>query len=111
MKFRRPPSSRLLRGGYLERRKPAAGGPAMTIKVNLNADMAEGYGAYDIGNDREILRIIGSASIACGFHAGAPLVMRRTIAEASRVGGSGGAHSGVNELRGFGRRLNHVRCD
>lgn len=59
----------------------------MTIKVNLNADMAEGYGAYDIGNDREILRIIGSASIACGFHAGDPLVMRRTIAESTRCVG------------------------
>ncbi len=74
----------------------------MTIKVNLNADMAEGYGAYDIGNDREILRIIGSASIACGFHAGDPLVMRRTIAEASRLGVSVGAHPGFNDLWGFG---------
>jgi 5-oxoprolinase (ATP-hydrolysing) subunit A len=83
----------------------------MTIKVNLNADMAEGYGAYDIGNDRDILKIIGSASIACGFHAGDPLVMRRTIAEASRLGVSVGAHPGFNDLWGFGRRRIDMRAD
>jgi len=83
----------------------------MTIKVNLNADMAEGYGAYNIGNDHEILRIIGSASIACGFHAGDPLVMRRTIAEATRLGVSVGAHPGFNDLWGFGRRRIEMRAD
>ena len=54
----------------------------MTIKMNLNADMAEGFGAYDVGDDSGILKIIGSASIACGFHAGDPLIMRRVVAEA-----------------------------
>lgn len=83
----------------------------MTLKVNLNADMAEGYGAYDIGNDGDILKIIGSASIACGFHAGDPLVMRRTIAEASRLGVSVGAHPGFNDLWGFGRRRIEMRAD
>jgi UPF0271 protein len=83
----------------------------MTIKVNLNADMAEGYGAYDIGNDHELLKIIGSGSIACGFHAGDPLVMRRTIAEASRLGVSVGAHPGFNDLWGFGRRRIDMRAD
>src|SRR3981189_3742006 len=83
----------------------------MTIKVNLNADMAEGYGAYDIGNDREILRIIGSASIACGFHAGDQLGLPRTIAEVSRLGVSVGAHPGFNDLWGFGRRRIDMRAD
>jgi hypothetical protein len=58
----------------------------MTIKINLNADMAEGYGAYDIGDDSGILKIIGSANIACGFHAGDPLIMRRVVAEAKQNG-------------------------
>jgi 5-oxoprolinase (ATP-hydrolysing) subunit A len=83
----------------------------MTVKVNLNADMAEGYDAYDIGNDRDILKIIGSASTACGFHAGDPLVMHRTIAEASRLGVSIGAHPGFNDLWGFGRRRIDMRAD
>ena len=51
----------------------------MTIKINLNADMAEGFGAYKIGDDSGILKIIGSANIACGFHAevgnGHPLLL------------------------------------
>ena len=48
----------------------------MTKKVNLNADMGEGFGAYDIGNDEALLKVIGSANIACGFHAGDPNVMQ-----------------------------------
>ena len=51
----------------------------MTISVNLNADMGEGFGAYNIGNDDAILKIIRSASIACGFHAGDALTMRRVL--------------------------------
>ena len=45
----------------------------MTDKINLNADIGEGFGAYDIGNDAALMEIIKSASIACGFHAGDPL--------------------------------------
>ena len=51
----------------------------MTISINLNADMAEGFGAYDVGDDAGILKIIGSANIACGFHAGDPRVMRIVV--------------------------------
>ncbi len=58
----------------------------MTIKMNLNADMAEGFGAYDVGDDSGILKIIGSANIACGFHAGDPLIMRKVCAEAKQNG-------------------------
>ena len=51
----------------------------MALQININADMAEGFGAYDIGDDDGILHIIGSANIACGFHAGDPSVMRRVV--------------------------------
>ncbi|MGL4263771.1 MAG: LamB/YcsF family protein [Afipia sp.] len=83
----------------------------MTIKINLNADMAEGFGAYDIGDDDGILKIIGSANIACGFHAGDPLTMRQVIADAKRAGVSVGAHPGFNDLWGFGRRRIDMRPD
>ena len=76
----------------------------MTLSINLNADMGEGYGAYDIGNDDAILKIIRSANIACGFHAGDPLTMRRVIERAKAEGVSIGAHPGFNDLWGFGRR-------
>ncbi len=81
------------------------------IKINLNADMAEGFGAYDIGDDMGILEVIGSANIACGFHAGDPLTMRRVVAEAKRHGVSVGAHPGFNDLWGFGRRRIDMRPD
>lgn len=81
----------------------------MTIKTNLNADMAEGFGAYDIGDDNGILKIIGSANIACGFHAGDPLTMRRVVENAKREGVTVGVHPGFNDLWGFGRRRIDMR--
>jgi 5-oxoprolinase (ATP-hydrolysing) subunit A len=76
----------------------------MGMVVNLNADMGEGFGVYEIGNDTEILRIIKSASIACGFHAGDPCTMRQVVSQAQEQGVSIGAHPGFNDLWGFGRR-------
>ena len=76
----------------------------MAAVINLNADMAEGFGAYDVGDDAGILKIIGSANIACGFHAGDPSVMRNVVREAKRLGVTIGAHPGFNDLWGFGRR-------
>lgn len=76
----------------------------MAAVVNLNADMAEGFGAYDIGNDDEILRIIRSASVACGLHAGDASIMRDVVCKATENGVSIGAHPGFNDLWGFGRR-------
>lgn len=76
----------------------------MTLKVNLNADMAEGFGAYDIGNDTALLKVIKSANIACGFHAGDPSVMHRVVLQAKEAGVSIGCHPGFNDLWGFGRR-------
>jgi UPF0271 protein len=76
----------------------------MTNSINLNADMAEGFGAYDIGNDTELLKVIRSANIACGFHAGDPLTMRRVVEGAKKEGVSIGAHPGFDDIWGFGRR-------
>jgi UPF0271 protein len=83
----------------------------MTTRINLNADMAEGFGAYDVGDDAGILQIIGSANIACGFHAGDPSVMRNVVREAKRLGVTIGAHPGFNDLWGFGRRRIDMRPD
>lgn len=79
------------------------------LKVNLNADMGEGFGAYDIGNDAEILKIVTSANVACGMHAGDPNVMHRVVTEAKARGVSIGAHPGFNDLWGFGRRRIDMR--
>jgi UPF0271 protein len=76
----------------------------MGLAINLNADMGEGFGAYDIGDDASILKIIKSASIACGFHAGDPCTMRQVVQQAKEQGVSIGAHPGFNDLWGFGRR-------
>ena len=83
----------------------------MVSKINLNADMGEGFGAYDIGDDEAILKIIRSASVACGFHAGDPIVMRRVVVRARDEGVSVGAHPGFNDLWGFGRRRIHMNAD
>jgi len=72
--------------------------------VDLNSDVGESFGAYKIGNDEELLKYVTSANIACGFHAGDPLVMERTVALAVKNGVAIGAHPGYPDLMGFGRR-------
>jgi UPF0271 protein len=76
----------------------------MTRKVDLNADMGEGFGPWLMGDDAPLLKLVSSANIACGFHAGDPNVMHRTMqsAVANEVGI--GAHPGFADLQGFGRR-------
>ena len=76
----------------------------MTMKINLNADIGEGFGAYDIGNDEDLMGIISSASVACGFHAGDANTMLRLATLAKKNGVSLGVHPGFNDLWGFGRR-------
>ncbi len=76
----------------------------MSRCINLNADIAEGWGAYDIGDDGALMRIIASASVACGFHAGDHSTMHRVCMLAKELGVSIGAHPGFNDLWGFGRR-------
>jgi UPF0271 protein len=77
---------------------------SMVNFINLNADVAEGWGAYDIGNDAELIKIIRSANVACGFHAGDWNTMYRFCLLAKEHGVSVGAHPGFNDLWGFGRR-------
>jgi UPF0271 protein len=76
----------------------------MTSTVNLNADLGEGYGRYSVGNDAGVIRLVQSASIACGFHAGDPVIMAKTVRLAAAQGVSIGAHPSFDDLRGFGRR-------
>lgn len=71
---------------------------------NLNADMAEGYGPWRMGDDDGLLQIIGSANIACGFHAGDYQIMGEVMKKAQQQGVSVGAHPGFYDLHGFGRR-------
>jgi len=73
-------------------------------RVDLNSDLGESFGAYTLGRDEDILRIITSANIACGFHAGDPDVMRKTVGLALKNGVAIGAHPGFPDLAGFGRR-------
>jgi UPF0271 protein len=74
------------------------------MRVDLNADVGESFGAYTIGQDSVLLRHITSANVACGFHAGDPGVMRDTVALAREHGVAVGAHPGFPDLVGFGRR-------
>ena len=72
--------------------------------VDLNSDLGESFGLYTIGNDEAVLKYVSSANIACGFHAGDPHVMQKTVAMAAAAGVAVGAHPGVPDLMGFGRR-------
>lgn len=74
------------------------------MKINLNADLGESFGAWTMGEDAALLRVVCSANIACGFHAGDPLVMRNTVREALAAGVELGAHPAYPDLQGFGRR-------
>jgi len=73
--------------------------------VDLNCDMGESFGAWSTGADAEVLEHVTSANIACGFHAGDPAVMHRTVAAAVGRGVAVGAHPSLPDLQGFGRRV------
>lgn len=74
------------------------------MNVDLNCDMGESFGIYRLGSDEEMMAHITSANIACGYHAGDPIVMERTISFAKKHQASVGAHPGFPDLVGFGRR-------
>ncbi|NIN53647.1 MAG: 5-oxoprolinase subunit PxpA [Nitrososphaeria archaeon] len=76
----------------------------MQKKIDINSDMGEGFGNYKVGNDEEIMKHITSANVACGYHAGDPLIMRKTVKLAKQHGVAIGAHVGLPDLMGFGRR-------
>ncbi|UIN50678.1 LamB/YcsF family protein [Bacillus safensis] len=73
-------------------------------QVDINCDLGESFGQYTIGADEQILEYVTSANIACGFHAGDPTVMRKTVRMALDKGVKIGAHPGLQDLAGFGRR-------
>lgn len=77
---------------------------APQFKVDLNCDLGESFGAYNMGNDEEVLQYVTSANIACGFHAGDPSVMKKTVKLALERNVAIGAHPGLPDLVGFGRR-------
>lgn len=81
------------------------------MTVDLNADMGEGFGPWPMGSDAELLDVITSANIACGFHAGDPDVMAATMARAAKAGVGIGAHPGFPDLQGFGRRRMSLKPD
>ena len=74
------------------------------VKIDLNCDMGESFGRYTLGDDEVLMPLITSANVACGWHAGDPLVMDRTIRLAKQHDVSVGAHPGHHDLQGFGRR-------
>lgn len=74
------------------------------LTVDLNCDMGESFGAFTVGNDAAILDHVTSANIACGYHASDPAIMRKTVALALEKNVAIGAHPGLPDLAGFGRR-------
>lgn len=79
--------------------------------IDLNADLGESYGPYTLGADDALLAVVTSANIACGFHAGDPLVMKRAVEAALARGVHIGAHPGLPDLQGFGRRRLSITPD
>ncbi len=74
------------------------------MKIDINCDMGESFGQYKLGLDEEVIKLISSANVGCGFHAGDPHVMRKTVDMAKQHGVGVGAHPGLPDLLGFGRR-------
>lgn len=74
------------------------------MDIDLNADLGEGFGAYRMGEDEALMEIISSANVACGYHAGDPVIMDKTVRLALARGVDVGAHVGFPDLMGFGRR-------
>ena len=81
------------------------------MQIDLNADLAEGFGQWRIGDDEALLDILSSANLACGFHAGDPLIMEKAVKAALRRGVDIGAHVGFPDKQGFGRRPMQIEPD
>ncbi len=73
--------------------------------IDLNADLGEGFGVWRLGDDDALLGVVSSANVACGFHAGDPVTMRRVSARAAAAGVAVGAQVSYRDLAGFGRRF------
>lgn len=83
----------------------------MACSINLNSDMGESYGRWQLGNDAELMRVVPTINVACGFHGGDPHVMRRTLELAAAAGVEVGAHVGLPDILGFGRRRMEIGGD
>lgn len=77
-------------------------------KVHINVDLGEGYGNYRCGNDEELIPMIDHANVACGGHAGDPLIMQNTVRLCKEHHVAVGAHPGLPDIQGFGRREYHA---
>ncbi|MGL5445100.1 MAG: LamB/YcsF family protein [[Mycobacterium] stephanolepidis] len=80
-------------------------------RIDLNADLGEGFGAWRLGDDEAMLDVVTSANLACGFHAGDPATLHRTCRAAATRGISIGAQVGYRDLAGFGRRFIDIAAD
>lgn len=76
----------------------------MSAAIDLNVDVGEGFGRWSFGDEASLIRCVTSVNVACGFHAGDPRIIDRTVALAAGAGAAIGAHPGYWDLRGFGRR-------
>jgi UPF0271 protein len=81
------------------------------MTIDLNCDMGESFGAWTLGHDAALMPYLTSANIACGFHAGDPAVMRQTVRLALQHGVAIGAHPGLPDLAGFGRRTMDISAE
>ena len=79
--------------------------------MDLNSDLGESFGTYTLGMDEALMDVITSANVACGWHAGDPMVMEKTIRVAAEKGVAVGAHPGYPDLMGFGRREMKITPD
>ena len=77
---------------------------AEAVRIDLNSDLGESFGRWTLGHDGDLIKSITSANVACGYHAGDPAVMRATVRMARAAGVAVGAHPGLPDLAGFGRR-------
>jgi UPF0271 protein len=84
---------------------PASEPAARPVSIDLNADLGESFGTWRLGDDAAMLELVSSANVACGFHAGDPLTLQRTCAQAAERGVVIGAQVGYRDLPGFGRRF------
>lgn len=81
------------------------------MKIDVNVDMGESFGRYTLGNDEELMKSVTSLNLATGFHAGDPLVIDQTIAWAKQYNVAVGAHTGLGDKQGFGRRMMDITPD
>lgn len=81
------------------------------MRIDLNADLGEGFGPWTMGDDAALLALVSSANVACGFHAGDPLIMTQTVRTAAARGVDVGAHVGFPDRQGFGRRKMQIPAD